>query len=217
MRQQRAAPIKEHALQSTGEMAVVPQATSPLTYTFEEELKMKSNALFSRWLVLAVALGLVFGLASWSPSSPHDDLTVIVFPDLGTFSLIDVDSSGGFSAGDPFVIQGALLNEDMTATIGRYLCRGWFIADPSNAITPPFFAGVGEFTFVHQSFEIFDKGTIHVEGNESSQATVRAIVGVSGDFELEEGGTLFAEPAIIIGPGNPMGLFSFTGTFELDD
>ncbi len=170
---------------------------------------MNANHVFSRWLLLAGALGLVFGLASWSFSSPDDDeLTVIVFPDLGTFSLIDVDESGGFSAGDPFVIQGTLLNEDMTAEIGRYLCRGWFIADPISEM-PPFFDG--EFTFVHQSFEIFDRGTIHVEGNESTNSIVRAIDGVSGDFELEEGGTLLAEPM------GALGVFVIKATFRLDD
>ena len=169
---------------------------------------MKSNALFSRWLVLAVALGLVFGLASWSPSSSHDDLTVIVVPDVeNTFSFIDVNGDGIFSTGDPFVIQGALLKEDMTATIGRYLCRGWFIADPSTNM-PPFFAGVGEFTFVHQSFEIFGRGTIHVEGNESSDSIVRAIVGTNGDFKFKGKGTLLAEPM------GDVGLFVVKATFR---
>ncbi len=85
--------------------------------------------------------------------------------------------------------------------IGHYLCWGFFIVPQAD----------GDFTTVHQSFEIFGKGTIHVEGNESSRVTVRAIDAVSGDFELEEGGMLTAVPKPKLGP------FAFRGTFVFDD
>ena len=173
----------------------------------------RKNEMWKMLLSITMVIAFSIAVASSYTAVAHDDdfddeLTVIVFPDLGTFSLIDVDKSGGFSAGDPFVIQGTLLNENMTAEIGRYLCRGWFIADPISEM-PPFFDG--EFTFVHQSFEIFDRGTIHVEGNESTNSIVRAIDGVSGDFELEEGGTLLAEPMGVLG------VFVIKATFRFDD
>lgn len=155
---------------------------------------MKANHVFSRWLPLAGALGLVFGLASWSSSSPHDkELTVDVIPDLATFSTVEAN------LGNPFVIEGEVRKAGTTTVIGKYLCRGWFLTPQTN----------DDATFVHQSFEIFGKGTIHVEGNESPFPRTRAIVAVIGDFKKNEGGTLLAIPM-----PDELGPLAFTATFR---
>ena len=132
-------------------------------------------------------------------AAPHDTLTVHVVPDLSTLSFVDLDLSGSPTAGEPFIIEGSVFAEDTTTLIGHYLCRGFFIAVQAD----------GDFTFVHQSFEIHGRGTIEVEGNESPNVTVRAIDGATGDFEGE--GTLTAEPMPTA--SNP---FIFRGTFDFD-
>ena len=82
--------------------------------------------------------------------------------------------------------------------IGHYLCRGYLIVLQADR----------DFTVVHQSFE-FDRGTgtIHVEGNESSLLTVRAIDGASGDFKVKKDAVLIADPR------PDLGVFAFQGTF----
>ncbi len=155
------------------------------------------RAKISLTLVGLVALA---GLMAFS-FSPAPVLTVDVIPDLSTFSFVDVGGDGDATPGDPFIIEGDVLEEDTKTVIGHYLCRGYFIVPQAD----------GDFTFVHQSFEITGIGTIHVEGNESDVLTVRAIDGASGDFEVEEDAVLIADPRP--DPGEA----AFQGTFLLDD
>ncbi len=128
-----------------------------------------------------------------------DELTVDVVPDLSTFSLVDVDGSGDPTPGDAFVVEGDVREEGTETVIGRYLCWGYFIVPQAD----------GDFTTVHQSFEIDGVGTIHVEGNESDVLTLRAIDGASGDFEVKKkDAVLIADPMPKLGP------LAFRATFE---
>ncbi len=130
-----------------------------------------------------------------------DEFTVDVVPDTSTLSFVDVYSSGGPTAGDPFIVEGDVRDAGTTTVIGHYLCRGWFIVAQAD----------GDFTYVSQSFEFPGIGTIHVVGNESSSLTVRAVDGATGDFEGVESGVLIADPM------PDLGTFAFQGTFLLDD
>ncbi len=161
-------------------------------------------------MLLSITMVIAFSIAvaaSYTAVADDDDddfddeFTVDVVPDTSTLSFVDVDSSGGPTAGDPFVVEGDVREAGTTTVIGHYLCRGWFIAVQAD----------GDFTYVHQSFEFPGIGTIHVEGNESSSLTVRAVDGATGDFEGVESGVLIADPM----PG--LGTFAFRGTFLLDD
>ena len=114
-----------------------------------------------------------------------DSLTVKVTLDFSTFSWVDIDGSGGPPApanfptpGEPFLIQGDIFQKDTNNRIGTFLCRGFFITPQDD----------GDFSFVHQSFEIDGMGTIHVEGNEPGavpgiEGFSRAVVGATGNFE----------------------------------
>ena len=155
--------------------------------------------------VLSITIAVVFSIAIAAPdgalADDDDNLTVDVIPDLATFSFVDVDGSGGPTAGDPFIVEGGVFRKGTTTLIGHYLCRGFFITPQAD----------GDFTYVTQSFEIFNRGSIHVEGNESPFLTFRAITGVTGNFEAEEGAVLIADPK----PG--LGVFAFRATFVFDD
>ena len=122
--------------------------------------------------------------------SPAPALTVDVFPDLSTFSFVDVGGDGDATPGDPFIIEGDVREKGTETVIGRYLCRGFFIVPQAD----------GDVTTVHQSFEIAGEGTIHVEGNESDVLTVRAIVGASGGFRVRKDAILIADPMPDLGP-----------------
>lgn len=137
-------------------------------------------------VVSLVALAALVAVAS--PPAPV--LTVDVVPDLSTFSFVDVDGSGDPTAGDPFVVEGDVLEEDTETVIGRYLCWGYFIVPQAD----------GDITTVHQSFEIDGEGTIHVEGNESDVLTFRAIDGASGGFSVRNNAVLIADPMPDLGP-----------------
>ena len=105
-------------------------------------------------------------------------LTVDVIPDGATFSFVDLDGSGDPTAGEPFLVEGDIFKKDGLVVIGHFLCRGFFIVPQ----------GDGDSTFVHQSFEIDGKGTIHIEGNEPGAVhgvgdLSRAIVGATGKFK----------------------------------
>ncbi len=114
-----------------------------------------------------------------------DSLTVEVVLDFSTMSWVDIDGSGGPPApanfptpGEPFLIQGDIFQKDTNNRIGTFLCRGFFITPQDD----------GDFSFVHQSFEIDGMGTIHVEGNEPGavpgiEGFSRAVVGATGSFE----------------------------------
>ena len=154
------------------------------------------RAKISLIVVSLVALAALAALVAFA-SPPAPVLIVDVVPDLDTFSLQDVDGSGGPSAGDPFIVEGDILEVGTGAVIGRYLCRGYFIVPQAD----------GDVTTVHQSFEIDGEGTIHVEGNESDVSTVRAIVGASGGFSVRNNAVLIADPM-----GDPA-LLAFRATF----
>ncbi len=64
----------------------------------------------------------------------------------------------------------------------------------------------GDFTTVHQSFEIDGVGTIHVEGNESDVLTLRVIDRASGDFQVKKEALLIADPML------KLGTFAFQAT-----
>ncbi len=150
---------------------------------------------------LAALMVVAFSTAPDTALAAHDEALIVdVVPDFSTFSFVDVDGDGAPSAGDPFVIEGDVREEGTKTVIGHYLCRGFFIVLQDD----------GDFTFVHQSFEIAGIGTIHVEGNESDVLSVRAIVGASGDFEVDEDAMFIADPRPDLGP------FAFRGTFKLD-
>jgi hypothetical protein len=123
-------------------------------------------------------------------SSPAPVLTVDVIPDLSTFSFVDVGGDGDATPGDPFIVEGDVLEVGTETVIGHYLCRGYFIVPQAD----------GDVTTVHQSFEIDGEGTIHVEGNESDVSTVRAIVGASGGFSVRNNAVLIADPMPDLGP-----------------
>ena len=159
------------------------------------------RAKISLSLVSLAALAALMAAAS---SMRDDKMTVDVVPDLSTFSFVDADGSGDPTAGDPFIVEGDVREEGTKTVIGHYLCRGYFIVPQAD----------GDFTTVHQSFEIDGVGTIHVEGNESDVLTLRAIDGASGDFEVEEDAVLISDPM------PDLGTFAFRGTFvgvEVDD
>ena len=151
------------------------------------------RAKISLIVVSLVALAALMAVAS----SPAPVLTVDVIPDLSTFSFIDVGGDGGPTAGDPFIVEGDILEVGTETVIGRYLCRGYFIVPQAD----------GDVTTVHQSFEIDGEGTIHVEGNETDVLTVRAIVGASGGFRVRNNAVLIADPM-----GDPA-LLAFRATF----
>ena len=151
------------------------------------------RAKISLIVVSLVALAALMAVAS----SPAPVLTVDVIPDLSTFSFIDVGGDGDPTAGDPFIVEGDVLEVGTETVIGRYLCRGYFIVPQED----------GDVTTVHQSFEIDGEGTIHVEGNESDVLTVRAIVGASGGFRVIKNAVLIADPM-----GDPA-LLAFRATF----
>ena len=159
-----------------------------------------SRAKISLSIVSLVALAAL--MAVTVSSAPA--LTVDVVPDLSTFSFVDVGGDGDPTPGDPFIVEGDVREKGTETVIGRYLCRGYFIVPQAD----------GDFTTVHQSFEIDGVGTIHVEGNESDVLTLRAIDGASGDFEVEEDAVLISDPM------PDLGTFAFRGTFvgvEVDD
>ncbi len=152
------------------------------------------------WKTLSITMAGAFSIAIAAPYTVltgDDELVVDVVPDLSTFSLVDVDLSGGPTPGDAFIVEGEVRAAGTTTVIGHYLCRGFFIVPQADV----------DFTFIHQSFEIDGRGTIHVEGNESSVSTVRAIDGASGDFEADEDAVLIADPM----PG--LGTYAFQATF----
>ena len=151
------------------------------------------RAKISLIVVSLVALAALMAVAS----SPAPVLTVDVIPDLSTFSFIDVGGDGAPTAGDPFIVEGDILEVGTETVIGRYLCRGYFIVPQAD----------GDVTTVHQSFEIDGEGTIHVEGNETDVLTVRAIVGASGGFRVRNNAVLIADPM-----GDPA-LLAFRATF----
>ncbi len=168
----------------------------------------RKNEMWKMLLSITMVIAFSIAVAASYTAVAHDDdddfddeFTVDVVPDLSTFSFVDVDSSGDPTAGDPFIVEGDVREAGGKTVIGHYLCRGYFIVPQAD----------GDFTTVHQSFEIDGVGTIHVEGNESTNSIVRAIDGVSGDFELEEGGTLLAEPM------GALGVFVIKATFRFDD
>ena len=144
------------------------------------------RAKISLTLVGLVALAALMAFSF----SPAPVLTVDVIPDLSTFSFIDVGGDGDPTAGDPFIVEGDILEVGTETVIGRYLCRGFFIVPQAD----------GDVTTVHQSFEIAGEGTIHVEGNESDVLTVRAIVGASGGFRVRKDAILIADPMPDLGP-----------------
>ena len=144
------------------------------------------RAKISLTLVGLVALAALMAFSF----SPAPVLTVDVIPDLSTFSFIDVGGDGDPTAGDPFIVEGDVLEVGTETVIGRYLCRGFFIVPQAD----------GDVTTVHQSFEIAGEGTIHVEGNESDVLTVRAIVGASGGFRVRKDAILIADPMPDLGP-----------------
>ena len=150
-------------------------------------------------VALAALMAVAFSITPDTVLAGNDDeeLTVDVVPDFSTFSFVDVDGSGDPTAGDPFIVEGDVREEGTETVIGHYLCRGFFIVLQDD----------GDFTFVHQSFEIAGRGTIHVEGNESDVLTVRAIDGASGDFKVKKDAVLIADPM------PDLGLFAIRGTF----
>ena len=154
-------------------------------------------------VALAALMAVAFSITPDTVLAGNDDeeLTVDVVPDFSTFSFVDVDGSGDPTAGDPFIVEGDVREAGGKTVIGHYLCRGYFIVPQAD----------GDFTYVHQSFEFPGIGTIHVEGNESSNLTVRAIDGATGDFEGVESGVLISDPM------PDLGTFAFRGTFVLDD
>ncbi len=129
-------------------------------------------------LVLVTMSLLVFSVLLYAQGTKRGQtLTVHVVPDLSTFSLVDADSSGGPTAGDPFDVQGDIFEQGTSNRIGDFVCRGFWIAQPD-----------GDFTSVNQSFEIDGRGAIYVVGNEPGSVPgvsgfSRAIVGATGDFK----------------------------------
>ena len=78
----------------------------------------------------------------------------------------------------------------------------------------------GDFTFVHQSYEIESRGTIHVEGNEPGgvpgvSGFSRAIVGATGEFKGSGEASIEPMPNDPdVDPANP---FMFRATFNFRD
>ena len=151
-----------------------------------------TRAKISLSLVSLVALAALMAVAS----SPSPVLTVDVVPDLSTFSFVDVGGDGDPTPGDPFIVEGDVREVGTETVIGRYLCWGYFIVPQAD----------GDFTTVHQSFEIAGE-TIHVEGNESDVLTVRAIDGASGGFRVRNDAVLISDPM------PDLGTFAFRATF----
>ncbi len=131
-----------------------------------------------RLLVFATVSLLVFSVLLYAQGRQRSKkLTVDVVPNLATLSFVDLDGSGGPTAGDPFVIQGDIFEEGTSHRIGDFVCRGFFISQPD-----------GDFASVNQSFEIDGRGAIYVVGNEPGSVPgvsgfSRAIVGATGDFK----------------------------------
>ena len=142
-------------------------------------------------------------------------LVVDVVPDLNTFSFVDLDSSTTPTAGEPFIVEGEIFEEGIfeggpMISLGTYLCRGFFIVVQAD----------GDFTVVHQSFEIESRGTIHVEGNENGAVPgvigfSRAIVGATGEFKGSGEASIEPMPNDPdVDPANP---FMFRATFNFRD
>ena len=117
-------------------------------------------------------------------------------PALSTFSLVDVGGDGAPTPEDPFIVEGDLREVGTEKVIGHYLCRGFFSVPQAH----------GDFTTVHQSFEIDGMGTTHVEGDESDVLTLRVIERASGDFEVKKEAVLIADPMF------KLGTFAFQAT-----
>ena len=150
---------------------------------------MNANHVFSRWLLLAGALGLVFGLASWSSSSPHpDEFTLCVQADTTQFNLIDTGDGNG-----PFFVPGDIVVPGTMEVIGKFRCWGWFFEDGANAV-------------VNQEYELFGCGKIQTQGVEDNGP--RAVTGGTGDFSEVSGE---------ITEANLTNFPKFTVTFELED
>ena len=143
---------------------------------------MKTSIRLAVVLVSAVVL-LAYSTSFYAkPNPPGQALTVDVIVDFNTFSFVDLDGNGGPGPGEPFDVEGDIFEEGNNILIGRFLCRGFFIVPQAD----------GDFTFVHQSYEIDGRGTIHVEGNEPGfvqgiDGQRRAIVGATGDFPSRNG------------------------------
>ena len=158
-------------------------------------------------LVLVTMSLLVFGVLVYADDD-GEELTVHVVPDLATFSFVDVDSSGGPTAGDPFDVQGDIFEQGTSNRIGDFVCRGFFITQPD-----------GDFASVNQSFEIDGRGAIYVVGNEPGSVPgvsgfSRAIVGATGDFAEDFEGSGEAIIELMPTATNP---FVFNITFNFDD
>ena len=136
---------------------------------------MKKKSL----LVLVTMSLLVFSVLLYAQGRQRGKtLTVDVVPDFNTFSFVDLDSSTTATAGEPFIVQGDLFEEDTLNRIGDFICRGFFITLQPND---------GDGTSVTQSYEIDGRGTIFVAGNEPGfvpgvSGIRRAIIGATGDF-----------------------------------
>ena len=150
---------------------------------------MKANHVFSHLLVLAVALGLVFGLASWSSSSGDDDeFTLFIQADTGQFDMIETSPMNG-----PFFVPGDIVDPTTMAVIGKFRCWGWFFDGGASAV-------------VSQEYELFGCGKIQTQGVEDEGP--RAVTGGTGDFSEVSGEITSA----FLG-----GFPNFTVTFELED
>ncbi|MEE9218816.1 MAG: hypothetical protein V3U98_07080, partial [Acidobacteriota bacterium] len=119
--------------------------------------------------IVVIALILISGaFFSQQPSAQVNlrggMITFDVVPNFDTFRFVDLDESGTPTAGEPFDVEGTIFEEgaidrgmlNTEPPVGTFLCRGFFIIPQDD----------GDFTFVHQSYEIDGLGTIHVEGNE---------------------------------------------------
>jgi len=153
----------------------------PYLTTKEEAMRKKSIL----WLSVALLMVGLWGL-NQRTNAQLAQIVCDIYPDKNSFSFVDIDKSGGPTPGEPFFVGGLIFRRGETPEAntpdGRFLCRGYFIAPEQD----------GDVTFVHQSFELNNRGTIHIEGNEPGNVpgvdgARWAIVGGTGQFATAAG------------------------------